>query len=214
MPKKNKHTSRTLLPVAAPEISPPRGMSHKNALHLQVTQEQIKRATPKNSSHCMIAESLKQTFEWARKVTVDLQTIRFTDSRNHLRYEYLTPRPAQEALVDFDWGTTVEPFSITLRTPRITQASIPKKTKMSPERLEAVRKNLRKAQLARKTKSEQKTGVASGVIGGKPSPIGPLATGAGAGKQANKRASYGVRREFGIRGLIRNKPSAKEKDPA
>jgi hypothetical protein len=63
----------------------------------------------------MIAEAIKAAVPGSRRVTVDLQTIRFNDPKRSLRYVYLTPRPAQEALIQFDQGVLPRPFNFTLR---------------------------------------------------------------------------------------------------
>lgn len=177
----------------------------KNSLRkIQVLQRHIDTAVPANSGHCMIADAIKDGVLGASRITVDLQTIRFTDKVKRLRYEYLTPRPAQEALVDFDWGTAVKPFVFAIRTPRITAASVPKEASAEVKAMRV--KNLKKASLAKKTKNEKTHGLASGVIGGRSSPTGALAAGSGRRRPA---ANYGGRREFGIRGLVRNRPAAK-----
>lgn len=47
-------------------------------------------------------------------MSVDLQSIRFSDPSRGLRYVYLTPRIAQEALILFDEGRPVPPFECRL----------------------------------------------------------------------------------------------------
>lgn len=85
-------------------------------LNLKITEEIIAESCRADSSHCMIAEALKVAVPDAQRVTVDLQTIRYTDSKTKQRYVYLTPRRGQEALVSFDQGETVEPFGLYLST--------------------------------------------------------------------------------------------------
>jgi hypothetical protein len=69
----------------------------------------------------MVAEAIKDAIPGATKVHVDLQTIRFTmvDARTgrKIRRTYLTPGKPQTALVRFDGGLLVEPFSFRLPTP-------------------------------------------------------------------------------------------------
>jgi len=86
-------------------------------VYLNVTQDIIDKSTVKNSSHCVIAEAVKEAFSGARFVSVDLQTIRFTDPdpKRPYRYTYLTPRTAQVALVQFDQGHKIVPFNVQLR---------------------------------------------------------------------------------------------------
>src|SRR5258708_1139909 len=74
----------------------------------------IESAIKGNSSHGMIADAVKTCVKEANYVSVDLQTIRWTDGRSGDRLEYLTPRAAQVALVRFDAGKSIEPFSMWL----------------------------------------------------------------------------------------------------
>lgn len=89
---------------------------------VQVTEEQIKGAVQRDSGHCMIAEATRAAFPDAKAVSVDLQTVRFTDPRRGLRYTYLTPRPAIVALVKWDQGDMPEPFNFTLRGGHVTRS--------------------------------------------------------------------------------------------
>ena len=73
--------------------------------------EQAKRA---DSSHCMIAEAIKASVPYAKSISVDLQTIRFSDRERRLRYVYLTPRIAQIGVIEFDQGHDIEPFDFIL----------------------------------------------------------------------------------------------------
>jgi len=79
----------------------------------------------------MLAEAVKEAFPGARFVSVDLQTIRFTDPdpKRPYRYTYLTPRRGQVALVDFDQGRGIEPFEVQLRGGAVTPIRYQKKPK-------------------------------------------------------------------------------------
>lgn len=93
-------------------------------VRIVVDQQIIDNSTKRDSSHCMIAEAIKRTLPDARSIAVDLSTIRFTDPKQNLRYIYLTPRPGQIALIEFDRGNKPEPFSILLsRAARIVRTS-------------------------------------------------------------------------------------------
>ncbi|MBO0736559.1 MAG: hypothetical protein J2P48_08325 [Alphaproteobacteria bacterium] len=81
---------------------------------VNVTKEIFEASKQADSSHCMIASALKAAFPGAKGVSVDLQTIRFSDPDKRLRYIYLTPRLAQIGIIDFDQGHEVEPFSFRL----------------------------------------------------------------------------------------------------
>ena len=85
-----------------------------------VTEEVIEGSKKRDSSHCMIAEAVKASFPDAKLVSVDLQTIRFSDPKKGLRYTYLTPRIGQVALIEFDQGVTPEPFSMRLQRGQVT----------------------------------------------------------------------------------------------
>jgi hypothetical protein len=71
---------------------------------IEVTEADIDAAIPKDSGHCAIADAIARQVSGATRVTVDLQTIRWTDSDKGERYTYLTPRAAQVLLLDFDQG--------------------------------------------------------------------------------------------------------------
>lgn len=91
-------------------------------LRVELTSEGIEAAKQRDSSHCMIAEAVKAAFPGAAYVSVDLQTIRFSDPEKHLRYTYLTPRSAQIALVNFDQGREPEPFAFRLSGGQVTRS--------------------------------------------------------------------------------------------
>ena len=82
---------------------------------VSVTQEHITDSMKGNSSHCMIAEAIKDRFPNLKRVAVDIQTIRATDPVKDKRYIWLTPAPAQRAIIDFDEGRPPQPFKFNLR---------------------------------------------------------------------------------------------------
>lgn len=86
-------------------------------LAVTITPEIIEQSTQRNSGHCMIAEAIRAAVPGLQAISVDLQTIRFTDRELRTRLVYLTPRQAQRALIHFDQGEPVEPFTIKLRNP-------------------------------------------------------------------------------------------------
>jgi hypothetical protein len=81
---------------------------------ITVTQDNISRSARADSSHCMIANAVREAIPQARNISVDLQTIRYSDPERGVRYTYLTSAAAQAALVAFDEGSLVEPFSFTI----------------------------------------------------------------------------------------------------
>ena len=87
---------------------------------ISVTSELIEHSIKRDSSHCMIAEAIKDTVPGISPPSVDIQTIRFSDPKKRLRYTYLTPRIAQLAIIQFDQGKEPEPFSFQLRKAHVT----------------------------------------------------------------------------------------------
>lgn len=87
-----------------------------------VTAEIINTAIRADSGHCMIADAIRAAVPHAKKVSVDISTCRWSDFSRGFRYVYLTPRVAQEALVDFDEGVHTKPFRFRLRGAHVTRA--------------------------------------------------------------------------------------------
>ncbi len=105
-------------------------------MKLTVTSKDIKESIRNDSNNCMIACAIKAKLPNVRWVLVDLQTIRYTDRFLKQKYIFLTPKPAQKALLDFDKGLTVKPFHFTLPEPivkpvytRKPRAKVVEKTK-------------------------------------------------------------------------------------
>lgn len=167
-------------------------------IDIQVTQDVIDTAQRRDSSHCMIADAIQATVPDARYISVDLATIRFTDLAAGKRYVYLTPRPAQAALLAFDQGEKSEPFNFRIQSAHVLATGNARKARASLE-------------------PQQSPGSTSGTMperrDGQSPPIGPLAggaptnrrdrrsTGIGAGSPAAVRT--GRRRQFGLRAVIR-----------
>lgn len=166
-------------------------------LKVPITKEQINESIARDSSHCMIADAIRAHVPDAKHISVDLQTIRFSDPKKGLRYTYLTPRIGQVALVNFDQGIKPDPFELPLRGAQVTYSGSRQKrsakSEVSPaqhrQRMEAseksrkVREKLKKARLVDRNAS----GDVPEVVGGKTPPKIP----------------GGNRREFGLRGLVR-----------
>jgi len=89
-------------------------LGHSPQRRIHVLQEDIDTSIKRNSSHCMTAGAVKRAVPEASHVSVDLQTIRWSNKAKEERYIYLTPRIAQIALVDFDQGKMPKPFRFTL----------------------------------------------------------------------------------------------------
>lgn len=88
-------------------------------LTVEITEERIADSTRRSSSHCMIAEALRDLLpNTCKSIVVDLYSAAFTDTQRNLRYSYQLPRSAQLALIDFDQGNVPEPFSFVLQRAR------------------------------------------------------------------------------------------------
>ena len=96
---------------------PTEGKPIKHQTQIVVTQENIDRSIKGNSAYCMISDAIRHSNGNAKSISTDLQTIRWTDRRNSVRYVWLTPAIAQEALVKFDQGLPFGPFTFRLGHP-------------------------------------------------------------------------------------------------
>ena len=156
-------------------------------LEVPVTQEMIDFAIPRSSSHCMIAEGIRAAFPTAANVSVDVQTIRFTDPTKRLRYTYLTPRSCQEVLVRWDGGTKPDPWTFRLRNGHVARSGSAtprlgsKTTQQQRERHAALAKQ---KLVTRDRHNEQ---VIPDKVGGRTPPTSP----------------YARRRQFGLRAMER-----------
>lgn len=155
---------------------------------IEVTEELIDQAVRGDSGHCMIAEAVKAAYPNARYVSVDLQTIRFSDPTTHERYTYLTPRAAQVALVDFDQGAHPQPMRFQLRGAQVTPSGS-RQARSGKAASEAQRRAAAKATAASKQVRARLTNEPAGdvpdKIGGRTPPTTPIAR----------------RRAFGLRAL-------------
>lgn len=152
---------------------------------VELTQEAIDDGISRDSGHCMFAEAIKASFPQAQKVSVDLQTMRFSDLAKGYRYTYLTPRIAQLALLNYDHGTKPEPFSFQLRNGHVTRAGSREKRRLQLSSGRAKAK-IAKAQLSKATLVVTKQDALGGVpraVGGKTPPTTPFA----------RRRAFGLR---------------------
>ena len=102
-------------------IVPPKGRAPRSPhVTIHVTREIIDVAIRRDSKNCMIAETINATFPNAHNVVVDAATIRWSDHDKGLRYTFTTPLIARDAILKFDLGKDIEPFSFTLRRAWVT----------------------------------------------------------------------------------------------
>lgn len=156
---------------------------------IDVDQTTIEEAVKGDSSHCMIAEAIRKSIPGATRVSVDIQTVRFSDPKRRLRYTYLTPRRAQVALIEFDSGKAPAPFAVGLTNGQVTPMSAgtkpPEKAERDRQRQREIRVRDRELATA-KLEAPDAGGTTTGVprrSGGTPPPLMPFA----------RRRAYGLR---------------------
>jgi hypothetical protein len=98
--------------------------THAQGIKVSITLEVIEESIRRDSSHCMVAQAIKSAIPDATNITVDIQTIRYSNKKARERRFYLTPRAVQQKLVDFDIGKPIEPFSFMLRSPHVVPMNI------------------------------------------------------------------------------------------
>lgn len=103
--------------MGKPIATPSRKGFTNGAIRVHVSRTLVEDSMMRNSSHCMVAEAIKECVPNAGHVSVDMLTIRYTDPEKGLRYTHLTPRSVAKAIIMFDQGAVVEPFSFELRKP-------------------------------------------------------------------------------------------------
>ena len=81
---------------------------------IKVNEEVISTARRANSAHCVGADAIKWQVPHAANISVDLQTVRYSDRTRGERYVYLTPRILQECIIAWDAGQVPKPFNFSL----------------------------------------------------------------------------------------------------
>lgn len=197
-------TKSTSSPPPLPPL--PRRMPY---VLVKVAQHHIDLAMPEKSSHCMIAEAIKELVPEAAYVTVDLHTIRWSDAKRQCRYEYLTPRAGQIALLKFDRGVPVKPFEFRLRGGRVIRSYFGARPRprladrlARAAEVEEARELGRELAGKRSIKKRKhipdgKAEIADGRdVGGAPIVVG--------GRETPHMLRYGAIRKYGFRGLLPN----------
>lgn len=137
-------------------------LSHGPRVTLKITPEIIARSVARNSSHCILAEAVKEAVPKAQRISVDTQSIRWTDPDKRERYCYLTPYKGQQIIVAFDQGITdaLQPTQLRLRDPHVVPGG------------DALREN--RAKYKKKKMRRPKDGTATSVpvlVGGRLPPV-------------------------------------------
>lgn len=167
---------------------------------VKVTQKNINEGVVADSGHCIVAEAVKAAYPEAKYVSVDVATIRFTDKQKGKRYVYLTPRRAQESIINFDQGLgdELKPFQMTLQGGQVYEIG-------------GNSRNTR-PRLVKHPQASSEGNIPPVRVGGKLPPVGALSNSrrprkrTAAGKKAQSKAGkktgrMGRRREFGLRAM-------------
>jgi hypothetical protein len=124
--------------------------------NIEVTAEDFNKGVTRDSNRCAVKEAVAREIPGAKRVEVDLQTIRFSiDDERHV---YLTPWQVAEYIIAFDAGDVeqLHPFSFQLRSAVEIGPKVRRQTFTDEGRkVEAARTRVRKA----KAKKERATEV-------------------------------------------------------
>lgn len=141
-------------------------VSNTPRVKLTISDEHIDRGI-NSSGHCAIAEAVKEQVPNAQRISVDVQSIRWTDKERGLRFCYLTPRIGQIIILQNDRAIRPKPTSFWLRGATVTTAHhIDPTYKGRGNRMKAVHKLGRKRFLD--GKGQTQTEHRPGTVGGKP----------------------------------------------
>lgn len=92
-------------------------MSGNATIRIDVLQEDItdcREARQGDPRRCMLSNAVQRAKPDALFPDCDLRFMRFSLASTEKRYFYETPRKAMQALLDFDAGRPVKPFSFTI----------------------------------------------------------------------------------------------------
>lgn len=123
----------------------PKTRDTSGRIRIQITEQDIAKATQNNSMRCVVAQAIARTIPTASRIDVDLQTIRW--SQDGVRNVWLTPYTVSGYVIAFDAGDTIEPFTFMLDPRRRVPVKQQRKTKAGSDISTAAG---RKRRLARK----------------------------------------------------------------
>ena len=148
---------------------------------INVTPSILERACRKDSSHCMIAEAIKEAWPDVYDVSVDVRTIRMTDRKAGKRFVYLTPQNCVENLIKFDFGVKLDPwhFFVPMRPAQVYPLTVRDQSKANKAKRP---KNTGKKEI--KASHDSPTPL---VHGGRPPMTAALASSARGGPRGRKR---------------------------
>jgi hypothetical protein len=128
----------------------------RSEIEIQVTQEDIDKADVKHSSRCVVATAIHRSVPGAQRVSVDVQTIRFTVAGE--RFVYLTPYGVTGYIVAFDAGEEIHPFRFRLRSDQEMKVRTTKRTEAGRE-IGAARSREREAKVKATKMQERLQGI-------------------------------------------------------
>jgi hypothetical protein len=105
---------------------------------ISVEQRHFDEALRANSSHCAIAFAIRDAVPDARRIAVDLQTIRWTCSKRGVRYCFLTPAVAQHnVIIPFDQGDldNCKPVTFRMKPAFVSKSGAKRRHCPDPEQL-------------------------------------------------------------------------------
>src|SRR5437879_3376311 len=82
---------------------------------IQVTQDDIDKSCRADAGACMNVRAIKRQISEAKNIHVDIATTRWTNKYTGDRYTFLTPGPAQKAIIPYDLGLKMPPYSFYLK---------------------------------------------------------------------------------------------------
>ena len=166
---------------------------------ITVTRALIEEAVPHDSGHCMVADAIRDQVPGAHRIAVDLQTIRWSDTKAGKRYIFFTPPVVQRALLAFDQGDAElldDGFTFSLGAPAqlipLAPAPVPGVVRYESGKAKRVTKRAAK----RATKKTVKVHAGGH---GPSSTRAPIVEGGQAPPQGALKWGQGRRREFGVR---------------
>ena len=93
-----------------------------------VGQEEIEKAHRANSKKCMIVRSIERDYPTLTRIVVQKNDVRVTDPDRNVIYTFDMAPLARAAILKWDMGEPVEPFTFKLRHPVIRERMIKKHT--------------------------------------------------------------------------------------
>jgi hypothetical protein len=121
-------------------------------LTVKVNQEEIENAMRANSKKCMIQQSIERDYPILENISVDRNLVRATDPERNVIYTFDIAALAKAAILKWDSGESIGPFSFTLRHPVVRERVKRKDGYMRPKHKEDAAKRSRGAVPRPKTK--------------------------------------------------------------